>query len=99
MYGEREEKVRENFLSWDILKDYVSFVGIVLSIVAVTKNIPIIKRVPTRLWSIVISFLLLLANNLHGGTYTAWDMVMYFINAVIISASANGISDINKGDK
>ena len=85
----------EQFLTWDVLKDYVTFVGIVLTVVAFTKNAWLIKMIPTRLWSFIVSFLLLLIVNLRAGTFLYWDIVLYIINAIMISASANGIADAN----
>lgn len=85
----------EQFLTWDILKDYVTFVGIVFTIVAFTKNAWLIKLIPTRLWSFLVSFSLLLIVNLQAGTFQYWDIVLYIVNAIMISASANGIADAN----
>lgn len=85
----------EQFLTWDVLKDYVSFVGIVFSIVAFTKQAPLIKRIPTRLWSFIVTIILLLLVNLHNSTFVYWDIVLYIINAILISSSANGIADAN----
>ena len=85
----------EQFLTWEMLSDYVTFVGIVFSIVAFTKNGPLIKLIPTRLWSFIVSFILLSLVNLHSATFEWFDIVIYAINAIMISASANGISDAN----
>ena len=85
----------EQFLTWDILKDYVTFVGIVFSIVAFTKSAWLINKIPTRLWSFIVSFLLLIAVNFHDNTFALWDLIIYGINAILISSSANGISDAN----
>ena len=85
----------EQFLTWEMLSDYVTFVGIVFSIVAFTKNGPVIKLIPTRLWSFIVSFILLTLVNAHNATFEWLDLVIYGINAIMISASANGISDAN----
>lgn len=87
----------EQFLTWDILKDYVTFVGVVFSIVAFTKNAWLIKKIPTRLWSFLVAFALLILTNLHSNTFEFFDIVIYGINAILISSSANGIADANKG--
>lgn len=85
----------EQFLTWDVLKDYISFVGIVFSIVAFTKQAPFINKIPTRLWSFIVTIILLLLVNLHNSTFVYWDIVLYIINAILISSSANGIADAN----
>lgn len=87
----------EQFLTWDILKDYVTFVGIVFSVVAFTKNAWLINKMPTRLWSFIVAFTLLVLTNLHSNTFELFDIVIYGINAILISSSANGIADANKG--
>lgn len=85
----------EQFLTWDVLKDYVSFVGIVFSIVAFTKQAPLINKMPTRLWSFIVTMALLIAVNVHENNFVYWDLVLYAINAILISSSANGIADAN----
>lgn len=82
-----------------MLTDFPTFVGIVLTLTAFTKGLPLIDKIPTRFWSFVISFGVLLAFNLRANTFTTWDILMYAINAVMISSSANGISDINNKKK
>lgn len=85
----------EQFLTWQMLKDFPTFVSIVFTIVAVTKNFWIIKKIPTRLWSIIVSFILLALVNLQANTFTYWDIVLYVINSISISLTANGLADIN----
>ena len=85
----------EQFLTWEVLSDYVTFVGIVLAIVAFTKNAIGVKLIPTRLWSFIVSLFLLIVVNIHNATFEMFDIVMYAINAIMISSSANGISDAN----
>lgn len=85
----------EQFLTWEVLSDYVTFVGIVFSIVAFTKNAIGIKLIPTRLWSFIVSLFLLIVVNIHNATFEMFDIVMYAINAIMISSSANGIADAN----
>ena len=90
IYDRKGEIEMEQFLTWDILKDYVTFVGIVFSIVAFTTSAWFINKIPPRLWSFIVSFSLLLLFNY-------FDIVIDGINAILISSSANGIADANKG--
>ena len=85
----------EQFLTWEMISDYVTFVGIVFSIVAFTKNAWVINKIPTRLWSFVVAFLLLIVTNIHSNSFEWFDLIIYAINAIIISSSANGIADAN----
>ena len=86
----------EQFLTWEMFGDYATFTCVVFSIVAVTKNFWLIKKMPTRLWSIIVSFILLLLINLQAETFVAWDIVLYAVNSILISLTANGLADINK---
>ena len=85
----------DQFLTWEMFRDYATFVYIVFSIVAVTKEVWIIKKIPTRLWSIIVSFVLLALVNLQANTFTYWDIVLYFVNSIMISLTANGLADVN----
>ena len=85
----------EQFLTWEMISDCVTFVGIVFSIVAFTKNAWVINKIPTRLWSFVVAFLLLIVTNIHSNSFEWFDLIIYAINAIIISSSANGIADAN----
>lgn len=84
------------FLTWAMLIEYATFVMVVFMIVEFTKGVPFIDRIPTKYWSALISMILLVVVNLHSGTFTYWDIVMYAINAILISLTANGLADFNK---
>lgn len=86
----------DNFLTWEVFFDYVAFVSIVFSIVACIKNWWIFKKIPTRLLSIIVAFLLLTVVNLQAGTFHYWDLVLYLVNAIVIAMTANGMSDANE---
>lgn len=85
----------DQFLTWEVLGEYAMFVTIVFTIVAFTKNAPIIKLISTRTWSVIVAFLLLLAVKLQAGTFQWWDLVLNLLNSLLIAAGANGISDAN----
>jgi hypothetical protein len=82
-----------SFVSWDMLKNYAMFVGIVFMIVQVIKELPRVKNIPTRLISIIISFLLQICVNIESGTFRIMDLILYLISATVISLTANGIAD------
>jgi len=54
----------DNFFTWDVLRTYVSFVSSVFTVVEFTKELPIIKKIPTKYWSFIVSFVLLLISNI-----------------------------------
>lgn len=88
----------EQFITWDILTTYTSFVTIVFMVVEFTKELPLIKKIPTRYWSFIVCLILLIATNLVVGTFTPQDIVLYILSAVSISLGANGLSNFGKGE-
>lgn len=87
-----------DFISWINLQDYVTFVGIVVAIVQVTKDIKFIKKIATKYWSILVAFILIILTNIKFDTFQWFDLVIYLISSIFISLSANGVYDF-KVDK
>lgn len=87
----------DNFLSWDTLTTYASFVTIVFMVVEFTKGLKYIKKIPTKYWSFFIAFILLTITNIVMGTFRAVDIVLYLLTAISISLGSNGLSNFNNG--
>lgn len=87
----------DNFLSWDTLTTYASFVTIVFMVVEFTKGLKYIKKIPTKYWSFFIAFILLTITNTVMGTFRAVDIVIYLLTAISISLGSNGLSNFNNG--
>ena len=78
------------FMTFDNLLDYVTLIGVVLALVQVTKDIKGIQRIATKYWSIIVAFILIILTNMNFNTFKMFDLIVYLINAVFISLSANG---------
>lgn len=87
----------DNFLSWDTLTTYASFVTIVFMVVEFTKGLKYIKKIQTKYWSFFIAFILLTITNIVMGTFRAVDIVIYLLTAISISLGSNGLSNFNNG--
>lgn len=85
-----------NFIQWDILRNYTTFVGTVFMVVEATKGIIGIRKIPTKYYSMLVSFALLCAVNYVSNTFAYEDMVLYLLSSISISMGANGVSDFNK---
>lgn len=81
------------FITWDMLKDYGTFVMIVFMLVQVIKELPKLKNIPTRIVSICISFILTVCVNFKFSKFDFIDIVIYLVSAVLISFTANGMAD------
>ena len=85
----------EQFLTWDVLKTYASFVAIVFMVVEFTKELKIVKKIPTRYWSFFISFVLLVTTNIVMDSFRAIDIILYVLTSISISLRSNGLSTFN----
>lgn len=84
------------YITWDILTQYATFVTVVFMVVEFTKELKWIKSIPTKYYSAVIAFLLILAVQFHGGTFTPWNVVLYILTSISVSLGANGLSNFTK---
>lgn len=86
----------ENFMTWETLLTYTSFVSTVYMVVEFTKKLPLIKKIPTRYWSFFISLGLLIIINLVMKSFRWEDIILYALSSMAISLGSNGLSNFNK---
>ena len=86
----------DNFITWDVLKTYASFVTIVFMVVEFTKDLKYIKKIQTKYWSFIVAFILLTITNAVLGTFRFVDIILYALSSMSISLGANGLSNFNK---
>lgn len=86
----------DNFIQWELLRNYTTFVAIVYMVVEATKGIYLIRKMPTKYYSMLVSFGLLCAVNYVSNTFACEDMILYMLSSISISMGANGVSDFNK---
>ena len=89
----------ENFMTWETLLTYTTFVSTVFMVVEFTKELPIIRKIPTKYWSFFISLLLLVAVNLVMKDFKWIDIILYALSSMAISLGSNGLSNFNKDKK
>ena len=86
----------DNFITWEILNTYATFVTIVFMVVEFTKELKFINKIKTKYWSFIIAFILLTVTNAVTGTFRLVDLVLYALSGISISLGANGLSNFNK---
>ena len=64
-----------------------------------TKDLKIIKKIPTKYWSFFIAFILLCATNIVMNTFMVADIILYLLTSISISLGSNVLSNFNKGNK
>jgi len=87
------------FLTWEVLLTFTGLVTTTYMVTEFTKEIPFIKKMPTKYWSYIIALVLLFAVNLVTGSFKYEDIVLYLLNAIPVSLSANGLNNFNNGKK
>ena len=81
----------ERFLTWGDLATYGGAVMGVLIITEFTKDLPGIRRIPTRLWAYLVALVLLTAAAVFtADTIRAQDILLCLVNGVIVAMAAVG---------
>ena len=81
----------ERFFTWGDLVTYGGAVMAVLIITEFTKDLPFIRRIPTRLWAYLVALVLLvLAAVFTADELKAEDILLCLINGVIVAMAAVG---------
>lgn len=89
----------DSFITWEMLVGYTTFVGIVYMVVEFTKTLPLINKIPTKYWSAIVSFVLMLITNIVLNTFEVQDIILYILSSISISLGANGLSTFNNDKK
>lgn len=84
------------FIGWEMFADFSFFVSMIFMITEYLKDIKFIKQIPTKYLSSFISFLLLITVSIQNGTFSLWDIPLFILNGIMISLTANGLSNFNK---
>jgi len=78
------------FLSWETLATYGGALAAVGALTQFTKEIPGIKKIPTQLWSYILSLLVLFPATAFTVGLTWQSAALILFNGAAISLSANG---------
>lgn len=86
----------DEFLTWEVLLTFTGLVTTTYMVTEFTKEIPLINKIPTKHWSYLIALILLVSVNLVSGTFRYEDILLYLLNGIPVSLSANGLNNFNK---
>lgn len=78
------------FVTWELLGTYAGAMAMVGVITQLTKNAKCISKIPTQLWSYILTVAVMLCTNLFLGQLTLSNAVLTLFNAVLVSLGANG---------
>lgn len=78
------------FFTWDTLGTMAGAMFAVALLTEITKSIPGIKKIPTQIWSYILSVAVLIVSHAALGTLTLQAAGLALINAAMVSLAANG---------
>ena len=81
----------EHFFTWGDLVTYGGAVMAVLIITEFTKDLPGIRKIPTRIWAYLVALVLLVpAAVFTADTIRVEDILLCLVNAVLVAMAAVG---------
>lgn len=78
------------FFDWSMLGTYAGAVMAVGVLTQLTKGIKVLAKIPTQIWSYVLSLIVLILAQVFGTGISAENAVLAVFNAAIVSLAANG---------
>lgn len=78
------------FFDWNMLNTYAGATMAVAYIVELTKELPVISRIPTQVWSYLVALATLLLAQVFIHGFAAEEASLAVFNAVLVSLAANG---------
>lgn len=78
------------FFDWNLLGSFAGAVFAVSVLTQITKGMPLISRMPTQLWSYLLSLATLILAKVFTAGFRADALVLAIFNAALISLASNG---------
>lgn len=79
-----------DFITLDYLCTYMGTVVVTMLIVQFTKELPGVKKIPTRYYTFLVALLNLLVCSILNNTFTIARLYLMLINAMLITFTATG---------
>ena len=78
------------FFDWSMLGTYAGAVMAVGILTQITKGIKWVEKIPTQVWSYMLSFVVLILAQVFGDGISWQSAVLAMFNAAVVSLAANG---------
>ena len=86
-----------DFLTLEVIATYMGSIISVFLLTEVLKDLPIIKKIPTKYFVIIVSFIHLLIISLVNGTFSISSLYLLILNSIVIALAAMGGKDFSSG--
>ena len=89
----------DKFFTYEMLMTYATCVTAVFGVTQFIKEIPGIKKMPTKYVSFFISIIIVVLTNIATNQFKIANILLYVLSSVFISMNANGIYDFDTKKK
>ena len=89
----------DKFFTYEMLVSYATCVTAVFGTTQFVKEIPELKKIPTKYVSFLISIIIVTLSNVATGQFKVSNILLYILSSVFISMNSNGIYDFDTKSK
>lgn len=89
----------DKFFTYEMLLTYATCVTAVFGVTQFIKDLPAIKKIPTKYVSFFISLAIVIITNIAVNNFKISNILLYILSSIFISMNANGIYDFDSKDK
>lgn len=80
----------DTFLTWEYVATFAGLVFATNLFVNFTKELPYVKDMPTKYYTSIVAFVLIIMSNLSSGVFDYKNIPLMILNSVIITFTATG---------
>ena len=89
----------DEFFTYEMLMTYATCVTAVFGVTQFIKEIPGIKKIPTKYVSFLVAIIIVILSNIATGQFKVSNILLYILSSVFISMNSNGIYDFDTKSK
>ena len=89
----------DKFFTYEMLMTYATCVTAVFGVTQFIKEIPGIKKIPTKSVSFLVAIIIVTLSNIATGQFKVSNILLYILSSVFISMNSNGIYDFDTKSK
>ena len=89
----------DKFFTYEMLMTYATCVTAVFGTTQFIKEIPGIKKIPTKYVSFLVAIIIVILSNIATGQFKVSNILLYILSSVFISMNSNGIYDFDTKSK
>lgn len=85
----------DKFFTYEMLLTYATCVTAVFGVTQFIKDIPGVKKIPTKYLSCVVALVVVVLTNIAVKQFKVDNILLYVLSSIFISMNANGIYDFD----